>query len=216
MLCLDEHVLDEKIVTARAAQSRRVPCVENLALRQFHEALPSFRHPVVIYERRPICLDNTAQPNPLRMLAAAGEREPSADTVAAGRPLRSSGRRGSRCGADLEVGIHGPGNLLIQKSGHVSAVAVDHGAPADRPISHGECLDHAKLRKRVEFRAAPSMRHRHTENSGVLQSFHDWHRYATQLLDRFRRCTDFGSQGDRGVQNGRVSRLRVACGTCHD
>ena len=50
----DKQILDEKIIAARTAQPGRIPRVENLALRQLHEALPGFRHTIAVRTRRPI------------------------------------------------------------------------------------------------------------------------------------------------------------------
>src|ERR1700735_1486965 len=124
VFCRDKHVFDEKVVAARTTQPCRVPGVEDFALRQLHEALPGFRHTVAVCTWRPVGRDDAAEPYPFRMLAPAGERETTADAIPAGRQLCLSGRRGRRRGTDLKVGIHGPGNFLIQKGRDVSAIAV--------------------------------------------------------------------------------------------
>ncbi len=76
-------------------------------------------------------------------------------------------------------------------------------------------LEHAKLRKRVEFRTAPASRHRHAEHTGGLQRFHNRCRQAARSLDLVGGCADLGSHCDGGVQNGRVGRLCLARGIRH-
>ena len=131
--------------------------------------MPCFRHAIAIGKLHAIRDDDAAQPDPLAMVAAACERKASADAIAAGYANRLPGWGGGRRGAELEVRIHGTTNLLIEESGDVSTVAVDHGTPADRPIRHGQRLEHAKLRKRVEFRTSPDTRHGHSEDTSLLQ-----------------------------------------------
>jgi hypothetical protein len=149
------------------------------------------------------------------MLAAAGEGESPADPVAAGHPYRLSGWR-SRCrGSQLEIGVHGPRNVLIQEGGDISAIAVDHGAPGNRPVGHRQCFENAKLGERVKFRSTPSAWHGHSENASFLERYHNRRRQPARLLYFFGRCAYLRGKRYRRVQNGMIVGFSVACGMCH-
>jgi hypothetical protein len=149
------------------------------------------------------------------MLAAAGEREASAHTVATGHPQGLSGRGDSGRCPDLEVGIHGPPNFVVQESRDVSTIAVDHGAPADRAVSHGQGLKDAKLGERIEFRTAPRARHGHAENASVLHGMHEGRGDTASLLDLVAQGADGRRQRDGGMQDRGLVEFCLPCRIRH-
>src|SRR6185295_4750712 len=93
---LHKGVFDKEIIAARTAQTGRVPCIENFALRHFDHALTSFRYAIGIHHWRSVQHDDASQPDPLAMVTSAGEGKPTANLIAAGHPSCLPGRCGSR------------------------------------------------------------------------------------------------------------------------
>src|SRR5262249_58177836 len=112
---IDYTGLDEQTMAASAAKARLVPRIQHLTLGESHKALPDVRHPMAIGARLAVRHDDTAHPDPVAMLAAAGEREAAAHPVAPGHPQGLAGRGGRGRGPGLEVGIHGPPHFVVQE-----------------------------------------------------------------------------------------------------
>src|SRR3984957_11661828 len=211
VLFLDKLVAYQDVIATRATEPRRVPGVQDLALRQAQKTLPGFRHSVGVDPRGAVFDDDAAQPEPFAVMAPADKREAPADAVASRPPLGRPSRRGGDAGGYQKSAIHRVGDALIEEGCDVAAVAADHRAPPDRTVGHSECLDYAELRQRVKLRTTPGTRHRHTEYAGLLHRRGDVRRDAAVPLDLVARRPDLLGELDGSMQDGRVACDRFTC-----
>jgi hypothetical protein len=89
----------------------------------------------------------------------------------------------------------------VQERRDVASITVDHGAPADRAVSHGQGLKDAKLGERIEFRTTPRARHGHAKNARVLHGLHEGRGETASLLDLVAHGADGRRQRDGGMQD---------------
>ena len=148
------------------------------------------------------------------MMATADEREAPAHPITARQSQRLSGRRRGGASGHHQVGIHRTGDVLIEEGADIAAIAADHRAPANRTVSHGEHLDHADLRQRVQFRTTPGARHHHAEDAGLFDRRGNRWWNSAACFNLIVRCSDLLAERDRSVQNRRVV-LRCSAGVCH-
>ncbi len=137
-------------------------------------------------------------------MASADERKAAADAIAPRHTYRLPCRRTGSAGGDHRVAIHRAPDILIKEGGGVASVATDHRAPPNRSVGYSQRLDHAKLRQRVQFRAAPDARHRHTKHAGLLHRRRNAWRDASASLDLVTGRPDLLGEPDRRMQNRRI------------
>ena len=181
-----EQLVHREVGRSRAAQSRRVPGVEDLDIGRRKE-----------HETEVAVVDDRAAADPLAVLRAAPPLPPTRDDETAlgrapdaARRERATGHRERIAAVDL-VGVRF-GEVRRHRSGRRR----DHRAPRRRGIVARELVDHLHEGHGIELRTAVPLRQAELEEASLGEHPHDLARQAPQRL------------GFVGVRSGGQARAR--------